>query len=197
MKKSIAFFDFDGTVTTKDTMLELIKFHFGNIHFIKGMLYVSPWIAGMKTKMVSHQIAKEKLLSYFFKGMPERDFIQICNDFTSQRLPGLIRKSAMQKIEQYQKNKVPVIVVTASAENWVKKWCSTVNVECIASKMEVINDRITGNLKGLNCNYDEKVARIKNNYSLEEYGEIYCYGDSPGDHKMLEIATEAYYRTLI
>ncbi|MEO7048422.1 MAG: HAD family hydrolase, partial [Ferruginibacter sp.] len=123
MKKSIAFFDFDGTITSKDTMLELIKFHFGYFQFIKGMLYVLPWIAGMKTKMVSHQLAKEKLLSYFFKGMLEYDFIQICNDFTSQRLPGLIRKSAMQKIEQYRKDKVPVVVVTASAESWVKKWC--------------------------------------------------------------------------
>ena len=196
MKKSIAFFDFDGTITSKDTMLELIKFHFGNFQFIKGMLYVLPWIAGMKTKMVSHQFAKEKLLSYFFKGMLEYDFIQICNDFTSQRLPGLIRKSAMQKIEQYRKDKVPVVVVTASAESWVKKWCNSVNVECIASKMEVINNRITGKLKGNNCNYEEKVLRIKSNYTLENFDEIHCYGDSSGDRKMLEIATESFYRSL-
>lgn len=196
MKKSIAFFDFDGTITTKDTMLELIKFHFGNFKFIKGLIYVLPWIAGMKTKLVSHQLAKEKLLSYFFKGMPEDDFIQICNDFASQRLPGLIRKSAMQKIKQYQKNKVPVVVVTASAENWVKKWCSSVNVECIASKMEVINERITGKLKGNNCNYEEKVLRIKSNYTLESFDEIHCYGDSNGDRKMLEIATHGFYKSL-
>ena len=196
MKKSIAFFDFDGTITTKDTMLELIKFHFGNFQFIKGMLCVLPWITGMKIKMVSHQLAKEKLLSYFFKGMPEDDFVQICNDFTSQRLPELIRKSAMQKIEQYQKNKIPVVVVTASAENWVKKWCSSVNVGCIASKMEVINDRITGTLKGNNCNYEEKVLRIKSNYTLENFDEVHCYGDSSGDRKMLEIATHGFYRFL-
>lgn len=150
----------------------------------------------MKTKMVSHQLAKEKLLSYFFKGMSEEDFLQICNGFTSRRLPELIRTSAMQKIEQYKKNGVPVVVVTASAEHWVKKWCRSVNVECIASKMEVINDRITGKLKGNNCNYEEKVLRIKSNYTLENFDEIYCYGDSNGDRKMLELATHGFYKSL-
>lgn len=178
-------------------MLELIKFHFGVFQFYKGMLFVLPWIASMKAKMVSHQLAKEKLLSHFFKGMPEIDFIKICNDFTKERLPGLIRKSALQKIEQYQKNNVPVVVVTASAENWVKKWCSAVNAECIATKMEVINGRMTGKIKGKNCNYEEKVKRIKEEYDLESFNNIFCYGDSAGDRAMLEIATEVFYRSLV
>lgn len=196
VKRSIAFFDFDGTITTKDTMLELIKFHFGNYKFIEGMIYVFPWIAGMKTKFVSHQTAKEKLLSYFFKGMPEEKFIQICSDFSRKKLPGLIRESAKQKIEQYQKNKIPVVVVTASAEHWVNEWCRSVNVECIASKMELINGHLTGKLSGHNCNYEEKVVRIKNNYLLENYDEIHCYGDTGGDRKMLEIATHRFYKSL-
>ena len=196
MKRSIAFFDFDGTITSKDTMLELIKFHFGNFKFIKGMIYVLPWIAGMKTKLVSHQTAKEKLLSYFFKGMSEEKFIHICNDFSKKILPGLIRESAIQKIDEYQKNKIPVVVVTASAEHWVNEWCRASNVACIASQMEVINGLLTGKLIGNNCNYEEKVVRIKNNYSLENYDEIHCYGDSPGDAKMLQQATHAFYKSL-
>ena len=178
-------------------MLELIKFHFGIFQFYKGMLSVSPWIAGMKAKMVSHQLAKEKLLSHFFKGIPEIDFIKICNDFTKEKLPGLIRKSALQKIEQYQKNNVPVVVVTASAENWVKIWCDSINAVCIASKLEVIDGRLTGKLEGKNCNYEEKVQRIKVKYNLENFNNIFCYGDSAGDRAMLEIATEGFYRSLV
>lgn len=196
MKKTIAFFDFDGTVTTKDTMLELIKFHFGIYKFIRGMICILPWIAAMKTKFISHQSAKEKLLSYFFKGMSEEKFIQICSEFTKKKLPGLIRESAIQKIEEYQKNKIPVVVVTASAEHWVTEWCNNLNVACIASQMEVINGRLTGKLIGNNCNYEEKVVRIKNNYSLKNYDEIHSYGDSPGDTKMLQQATHAFYKSL-
>ena len=196
MKKSIAFFDFDGTITNKDTMLELIKFHFGSYKFLKGMIYALPWIAGMKTKLVSHQSAKEKLLSFFFKGMPEEEFIKICNDFSSNKLPELIRESAIKKIKEYQKDQIPVVVVTASAEHWVKEWCRSVNVSCIASQMELVNGRLTGKLIGKNCNNEEKVIRIENNYSLAYYDEVYCYGDSSGDAKMLQQATHAFYKSL-
>ncbi len=196
MKRSIAFFDFDGTITTKDTMLELIKFHFGNLKYVKGLIHVLPWVIGMKIKSVSNQAAKEKLLSYFFMGTPENEFIQICKDFTKKKLPGLVRQSALQKIEHYQKNKTTVVVVTASAEHWVKQWCNSVNVECIASRMEIISGRLTGKLKGNNCNYEEKVTRIKGNYILKNYEEIHVYGDTEGDRKMLEIATHGFYRSL-
>lgn len=196
MKNSIAFFDFDGTITTKDTMMELIKFHFGYFKFVKGLLSVLPWIAGMKLKLVSHQNAKERLLGYFFKDMPEETFIQICNDFTKRKLPGLIRQSALQEIKILQKGYTTIVVVTASAEHWVKQWCSSINVECIASRMEIISGKLTGKLKGNNCNYEEKVSRIKSNYSIENYEEIYVYGDSGGDRKMLNIATHRFYRYL-
>ena len=33
VKKGIAFFDFDGTITTRDTLLEFIKFYKGNFNF--------------------------------------------------------------------------------------------------------------------------------------------------------------------
>ena len=177
-------------------MLELIKFHFGNFKFLKGLFSVLPWIGGMKAKLVTHQKAKERLLSYFFKDMPEETFIQICNDFTKKKLPGLIRQSALREIELLQKVNATIVVVTASAEHWVKQWCSSVNVECIASQMEIINGKLTGKLIGKNCNYEEKVIRIKENYILENYDEVHSYGDTAGDSKMLEMATHKFYRYL-
>lgn len=194
MKKSIAFFDFDGTITSKDTMLELIKFHFGYYKFMRGMIVALPWIAGMKIKLVTNQKAKEKLLSHFFEDMPEEEFIQICKDFTIKKLPGLIRKSALQKIAQYQKDDIPVVVVTASAANWVNEWCQSMNIRCLASQMAVKYGKMTGKLIDNNCNYEEKVIQIKKNYALEDYEEIYCFGDSAGDHDMLKIATHKYYK---
>ena len=194
MKKSIAFFDFDGTITTKDTMLELIKFHFGNFKFIKGLIYVLPWIAGMKTKLVSHQLAKEKLLSYFFKNMAVQDFQSICDRFLKEKMPSLIRNEALNKIKEHQDSDTIVVVVSASAINWVKPWCEELNIECIASNLEIVDGQISGKLKGLNCNYDEKPLRIKSMFDLSQYNIIYCYGDSNGDQEMLKLATHPFYR---
>ena len=38
MNKGIAFFDFDGTITTKDTLLEFIKYSRGTMSFYWGFL---------------------------------------------------------------------------------------------------------------------------------------------------------------
>jgi phosphoserine phosphatase len=43
-------------------------------------------------------------------------------------------------------------------------------------------------------NFEEKLIQIKKVINLNEYNEIYAYGDSDGDKKMLEIATKSFYK---
>ncbi len=192
--RKIAFFDFDGTITTADTMLELIKFRFGKLKFYAGMMMISPTLIGFKAGLVSAKSAKEKLLSYFFKGLDVQEFDELCAYFSKKKLPQLIRKEATGRITQLVSEITPVIVVTASASNWVKFWCAENGLPLLATKLKVINGKLTGELDGPNCNGEEKVNRIRAAYSLEDFEEIQCYGDSPGDKAMLSIATDPYYR---
>ena len=192
---AIAFFDFDGTITTKDSMIELIKFHHGKLRLYAGLVLLSPWVVAMKSKMISHQKAKEKMLSLFFKNYSVDLFSQICLSFFQKQLPELINKKAMEKINEHKLNGDEVVIVSASATNWIKGWCDYHEVKCIATQLEVINGKITGKLAGINCNYDEKARRIKHEYTLADYETVYCYGDSDGDKAMLNLATMAFYRT--
>lgn len=192
--KNIAFFDFDGTITNRDTMLEIIRFHFGDFKFALGFVILAPYIVGLKLRIVSNQVAKEKLLSYFFKGMSENEFDRICNSFFNLNKDRLIRPEAFQKINDLKQRGFEIVIVTASPSAWVRYWAQYLQVEMIASEMQVADGKITGKLKGLNCNFSEKVSRIKKQYQLEEFGEIHCFGDSAGDREMLAIATHPFYR---
>lgn len=192
--RKIAFFDFDGTITTADTMLELIKFHFGKYRFYLGMISLGYSLIGLKLKFISRQQAKEKLLTYFFGGMKATAFEEICKLFSDTKLKQLIRKEAIQKIENLKAEDTEIVVVTASASAWVKYWCEEMNLPFLSSELEIIDGRITGKLKGINCNEMEKVNRITKSYALEEFNIIECYGDSAGDKAMLAIATHPFYR---
>ena len=195
MKKTIAFFDFDGTITRKDTMLELIRFAKGNAIFYSGLLRLLPWLMAMKMKFIKNETAKEKMLSLFFKGMSLENFHSICQSFTKKKITSLIRSDAMEAIAFHKSNKHDVVVVTASAENWVKPWCDEQSIKILGTHLEVDSKNcITGKLKSINCNGDEKVNRIKAEYNLAEYDEIYSYGDSKGDMQMLKLATHPFYR---
>ena len=192
--KKIAFFDFDGTITTKDTMLGVIKFQKGKAAFYTGFFINSPFLIGLKLKVVSNQFAKEQILKYFFAGMDSLSFQKSCDLFIANVLPSFIRPAAIKEIRKLQSRGFEIVVVSASAENWIKNWCDTTGVQLIASKLEIIEQMVTGKLNGKNCNGEEKAVRIKACYNLSEYEEIRCYGDSSGDKQMLALATESFFK---
>ena len=192
--KKIAFFDFDGTITTKDTMLELIKLKKGKAGFYFGFLMNSPYLVAYKIKIISNQLAKEKVLKYFFKGTSLTAFQSFCDAFAADALPLLVRPGAINEINKLKTNGFEIVVVSASAENWIKKWCDKLGLKIIATQLETNDGNLTGNLSGLNCHGDEKVARIRAGYDLALYSEIYCYGDTGGDKPMLALGTKAFYK---
>ena len=167
MKKGIAFFDFDGTITTRDTLLEFIKFAKGSLSFYLGFLYNIFYLLAFKIKLISNQSAKEKILTYFFKGTDAKKFEVLTRDFTSSVLPSLIRPGAVEEIKRLQKENFVVVIVSASPENWICHWCKENNLILIASKLEIIDGSITGKISGKNCHGQEKVRRILESYTID------------------------------
>ena len=63
----IAIFDFDGTVTTKDTLLEFIKFVRGPVSFYAGFLRYAPQLLAYKLGLYPNWKVKQQIFSHFFK----------------------------------------------------------------------------------------------------------------------------------
>lgn len=194
MKKEIAFFDFDGTITKKDTLLEFIKFSKGNFRFYVGFILNLHYLVAFKLGIISNQSAKEKILRFFFHGMPATVFKQHCEAFSKHVLPKLIRPKALEEIQKLKQNNTIIVVVSASPENWIEQWSQNLHLELIASRLEVNEGNVTGKILGKNCHGDEKVSRIREIYDLSNYRIVAAYGDSTGDRPMLQLATKSYYK---
>lgn len=203
MNQRIAFFDFDGTITTKDTLLEFIKFSRGGLLFYLGFLLTSPWVLAYKLKLISNQQAKEKVLQFFFRNWPLSRFQEYCDRFCQTVVPTLIRPKALQEIEQLQQAGFMVVIVSASPENWIRGWAAQVQATLIATRLETREQdapsdekriRLTGKILGANCHGTEKVNRIQQEYSLGDYREIYAYGDTSGDRPMLQLGTASFFK---
>lgn len=193
-KRSIAFFDFDGTITEKDTLIEVIRFQKGTAGLLKGLLVLSPWLVAMKLKLISNQKAKEKLLAHFFKGETLLSFENKCREYITTHLPAIIRKGALQEFAKHKANNTEVVIVSASPEIWVNTWCRQNGFACIGTRLETKDGCITGNIEGNNCYGEEKVRRIQEQYDLSQFAEIFCYGDTKGDKPMLSLATSSFYK---
>lgn len=194
MKEGIAFFDFDGTITTKDTLLEFIKFSKGRWHFYTGFLLNAPFLIAYKLKIISNQSAKERILVYFFRGMETTLFNKYCKDFVELKVPDMIRPDAIKEITKLIADGIEVVIVSASPENWVKLWARQYGSDCISTLLEVKNNKISGLIAGKNCFGEEKVRRLKEKYNLTDYNTIYAYGDSTGDKQMLRLASMEFYK---
>jgi phosphatidylglycerophosphatase C len=198
LKRRIAFFDFDGTITTKDTLLEFIKFTKGRFFFYFGFFLNSPWLVAYKLKLISNQLAKQRILRFFFRGMPLQKFQEHCDRFAKEILPDLIRPKAREEIILLLGKGAEVVIVSASPQNWIMGWAGLMHAELIATRLEVSNKKgiavLTGRIAGNNCYGKEKVRRIQEAYKLSDYEEIYTYGDTKGDEPMLGLGNRPFFK---
>jgi len=191
---TIAFFDFDGTITARDTLLEFIRHSKGTPRFYFGFLLTSPWLVAYKIKLISNQLAKERVLRHFFRNMPFDEFDNECQAFARDVLPGLIRPKALHEITKLKAAGASVVIVSASPDNWIRPWTTTIEADLLATRLQTVNQLITGRIFEKNCHGEEKVRRIKEAYTLEEYRDIYTYGDTGGDRPMLKLGTASFYK---
>ena len=194
MSRRIAFMDFDGTITVKDSFLEFIKYVRGDFAFYGGFALYSPMLVAFKLKLISNSKAKQIMLRHFFGNMSKKEFDELAEQFSIDIIPSLLRPKAIAEIEKLQSLGFEIVIVSASAENWVQKWAQSIGARWIATKLELMDEKITGRISGENCYGKEKVQRIKSAYDLNEYSDIYCYGDTPGDQYMLQLGTIRFYQ---
>jgi HAD superfamily hydrolase (TIGR01490 family) len=190
----LVLFDFDGTITTDDSLIRFIRFVAGDAKFIWGMILLSPMLTAYKLKLIPNYKAKQYMLSYFFKGMSEEKFMQVANEYSLKHIKTILRPKAMEKITWHKEQGHKIIIVSASIECWLKPWCNEKNLDLIATKLEVKDSIITGKFSTRNCYGIEKANRVKEQYNLSDYDHIYAYGDSRGDRELLAIADESFYK---
>lgn len=171
-----------------------MRFSKGSRSFYIRMILLLPVLGLHTLRVVSAETAKATVLRLFFGGMPLHDFQMVCEEFCAKKLPQFLRPQALIKIREHQALGHRVIVVSASAENWLLPWCRNMGLECLATRLEVRDNCITGRLATPNCNGMEKVRRVRELIRLESYSPIHAYGDTAGDKPMLALAEFAHFR---
>lgn len=186
--KTIAFFDFDGTLYKKDSLLEFTKFSHGNISFYKGLFWLSPYLIGLKLRLYSNEKAKIKFIRHFFKDYKYDDFNALCRNFSLTKIEQNLDTETYARFLKHLENNHLVYIVTASIPEWIEPWSNQFGVSVIGTKIEVQNNLLTGNFSTKNCFGIKKVNRIKEIINLDEFDEIHVYGNGKGDLEMLALS---------
>ncbi|QEC66025.1 HAD-IB family hydrolase [Panacibacter ginsenosidivorans] len=191
---TLALFDFDGTITNKDSLLHFTGYAKGKSSLYAGLALLSPVMILNKIGIIPSQFTKNSFLRFFFKNEDLEKFNQLCKNYATTELKTIVRVKALKKINWHKQQAHRIIVVSASPENYIQPWCEALGIECIATKLLVTNLTVKGVIDGLNCNAEEKRRRIEAVINIADYEEIYGYGDTKGDKAMLSVCTKSYYQ---
>lgn len=194
MSKNLVLFDFDGTLTTKDSLGEFIKFAKGDFNYYFGLLKFTPYFLMWKLGLMKNYEAKEKLFQLFFHNAKEYDFKKIAHEYGLSKIYKIQRESTYKIFLQHIKDGDRVVLVSASMRCWLEPWANKHKVELLSTELEFIDAKFSGKFATKNCHGIEKVNRIKALLDTNKYETIYSYGDSSGDKEMLDLADVKHYK---
>ncbi len=199
MKERIKIFDFDGTITNRDTLIWFIIYACGWRRFVTGFALHATLLVLMKLRLCSNYRAKQRIFKWFFGGMSVAQFNTLCHNFAVDR-QDLLRPEAVKEMADTLACGGKVYIVSASIDNWVSQFAARIAPHSatrpivIGTRAEERGDRLTGRFLTPNCYGAEKVRRIKDYITRREDFYIIAYGDSRGDKEMLEYADERHYK---
>lgn len=195
-KQSIAAFDFDGTITYRDSFLVFLFYTFGPLSTVVKLLFLLPHFIGFLIGKVSRKAVKEAIITRFLKGLSLEKVQKFGEKFAREKLDSQLRPEAVERIKWHQARGNRCLIVSASLDIYLVPWAKRHGFEDVLSSRLAIDDHgnITGKLLGNNCRREEKVRRLTEKLgSLSDY-TLYAYGDTEGDKEMLKAADFPFFR---
>ena len=191
MSSKVVYTDFDGTYIKGDSYIRSLLFFGGYFNFIKSLPELLIITVGYFLKSITRDEAKKRSFRLIYKGMDTDIIGRKLNDFYRQMH---VFPKVKKKISELKGIGCKVIVVTASPDIYMNFIAETFGFdECICTETEKNGTELTGRLSGNNCNFKEKVERIKKSKYYQPDAQIIVFGNSKGDEEMFKISTEFYF----
>lgn len=187
-------FDFDGTLTVKDSFNAFLKWRAGPRKWTRGVIRLTPSLIAY---VFDRNRAKLKAAAVreFLKGATVTQIENDARVFAQAYAPSLLRPDAVAVWRAWRAKGAKLVIVTASPEITVAPFARGLGADLlIGTRLMCSEDgRILGGLDGNNCRAKEKVVRLREVFGPDVHLTA-AYGDTSGDTEMLAIADEKGYR---
>ena len=190
--KKLYLFDFDGTLTYKDTMFLYLKFYNSMKFYVQFVKHI-PLFVLLKLKLADAEKVKKSFISSILKGESRTKIEKKSQSFFEKYQDEIFRVNALEFINNIDRTQTESYIVSASLDIWVKPFAEKLKMKLLSTRAEFKNDIFTGNFIGKNCNGPEKVKRIIETVNERKFDKIIAFGDTSGDREMLAWANESHF----
>ncbi|WP_290601693.1 HAD-IB family hydrolase [Janthinobacterium sp.] len=177
-----ALFDFDGTLSRRDSLLPFLRHACGTPRLAASLLRLSPVLLAYACGLLRNDVAKRRLLAHCLDGIDAGALARLADAYAGAPLDALLRPQGMARLRWHQAQGHACVLVSASPALYLQPWARRHGFRaCIASP-----------LAGANCHGQEKVRRIARWLARSPHPIAYAYGDSRADLPMLALARHAF-----
>jgi len=181
-------FDFDGTLTCRDSFVDFLAWRAGRLDFVAGLPALVPDAVAYGVHRDRGRL-KAAFARRFFGAVPRAQLEGDARRFAAERFEALMRPDALACWRDWRDRGARLYVVTASPDILIAPFARRLRADgLIATRLAFdAQDRFAGALDGPNCRGPEKVARLR---ALLGPGVrlAAAYGDTAGDREMLALA---------
>ena len=183
-------FDFDGTLTCRDSFVDFLLWRAGPARFAFGMARLAPSFAAYARDR-DRGVLKAAVVGEFLAGTGRETLDADARRHAEARARRLLRPDAVRCWQTWRKRGARLVIVTASPEILVAPFAHGLGAEkLIGTRLSFNGDgRLTGSLDGPNCRGEEKARRLRAEFGTDVRLEA-AYGDSAGDEAMLALADQ-------
>jgi phosphatidylglycerophosphatase C len=194
----VAAFDFDGTLTRRDSLLPFLVFVRGLATTARAVVAESPRFGRVLLGRTSRDEAKEALLVRLLSGAELQQLSDSGRAFGERLVTRRLRPAMRRRLDWHRAAGHRVVIVSASPALYLDEAGRRLGVDAVlATELEIGADgRLTGRLAGRNCRGEEKAKRLRTWIGAspdERPGQLWAYGDSKGDTQMLDMADVAVW----
>lgn len=190
----IVAFDFDGTLTTRDSFTSFLAWRAGPARHALGLARLAPAVARYLGDRDRGRI-KAAAVREFLAGVPRAKLERDAEAFAAAHADALLRPDALATWAAWRERGARLVIVTASPALTVAPFARRLGAHDLLGTDLAFDDedRVSGAFTGKNCRGAEKVRRLREAFG-PDVRLAAAYGDTGGDTEMLAIADEPGFR---
>lgn len=187
-------FDFDGTLTIRDSFTAFLRRRAGAAGWATGLIRMAPALAGYLRDHDRGRI-KAAAVRQFLRGLERAALEAEAERFADAVWTDFMRPDALACWDEWGRRGAHRVIVTASPETTVAPFARRLGAENLIGTRLAFDaqDRVTGVFIGENCRGEEKMIRLRAAYGADVH-LVAAYGDTSGDAQMIAAAEEKGFR---
>jgi phosphatidylglycerophosphatase C len=188
-ERTVAAFDFDGTLTRHDTLIPFLNRLVGWPRISAALARDTGRLALFATGRGNRDAAKERLLVRLLEGWPITDVVRVGERYGAAVAEHGIRPRMRQQLQWHRDNRHEIVIVSASLDVYLEPAARALGADgLLCTRLEVDEDGLcTGRMLGGNCRGPAKAERLRE-YLGDADVTLWAYGNSRADEPMLALA---------